>query len=313
MIYSKAIYLQILIISILALLSFQNCSKSTLEKMPYIEQIRYQKINASICLDKDNANYTLESAIPISLGLKMDRNNLKPDSDFDGLSDDEEDLYGFDKYNQRTSGGILDSICFRFTNSNNCSNLTLTCQHKHIMFGLEDCDTEVAGIDFIANSSNAGLDSDKDGIIDFIEIIRGTNPLVSDAFADPDNDQRTNLDEIIEGGDLLHYDKVIPESHNPQFSSAKVNDKLCQGEMWKIKIDKLPWYPSKENITDNTEQKLFTIKSGQSMALITLKLQPLDLSVKTSKILISTLILDGTAEEINLNQDDFTLLGEVPK
>lgn len=298
--------------SILILVIFQNCSKAPLEKIPYADFFKYHKIKINLCLENEFSGYTLDAIIPTSVGLKYDRNVLKPDSDLDGLTDEEEELYGFDKFNRRTSGGILDSICFQFTNSNNCTNLNLTCNHSPLGFGLDDCDAELAGISFTGNSDSAGLDSDRDGLIDYLEIIRGTNPLVADRFGDKDNDQRTNIDELLEGGNLNFYDKEVNELINPHFSAKKIENSNCTGETWEAQVQKLPWYPSPVDIIDSVGTAEFSIQKDQSLALITIKLDSLN-PMSKSKLLVKTIHLNQLEQESDLMIKDFTLIGEIPK
>lgn len=288
---------------------FQNCSKATLETIPSIEQIRYQRVTAKLCLDGSNQGYTIDAVAPVSLGLKPYKNGFKLDSDYDGLTDDDEETYGFDKFNSRTFGGILDSVCFQFTNSNACSNLNLKCKHIPQGFGLTDCDTELTGIDLANNHPTNGLDTDKDGILDYFELIRGTNPLVADSLADPDNDQRTNFNELLQGGNPFYYETQVALSQNPQFSARKVDDPNCQGETWEIEIKTMPWLPGKEFIKDST----FASEPSESLVLISFKLQPLDLSLKNAKVFTKVLTLDENHDIIELTFLDFDYLGEVLK
>jgi hypothetical protein len=300
---------RILFILTITLLLFQNCTNKDLESIPYVEQIHYKNIRIKLCLNDSYANYTLENFIPVSLGFKNEKFDIVPDSDFDGLSDQEEENYGFDKLNPRSTGGILDSVCFRYTNTNDCSNLNLKCHQRSIGFGLNDCETELSGIDLAGNHPANGLDTDKDGIMDIIEIIRGTDPLVADALADVDNDQRTNLDELLTGGNLSYYDDQISDVHRMQFSSRKVDDPNCSGETWEIDVKHLPWIKSKIAIDDPT----FSNLAGESLALLSFKIYSLDLSVKNMKVFTKVLTLKENQDTIDLTLPDFNYLGEVLK
>lgn len=291
------------------LVFFQNCTNKDLESIPYVEQIHYQNILVKLCLNETYSNYTLENFIPLSLGLKNDKLDIAPDSDFDGLSDQEEEKYGFDKYKPRTSGGILDSVCFRYTNTNDCTKLNLKCHHQPNGFGLNDCETEFSGIDLANNHPTNGLDTDKDGILDIIEILRGTDPLVADAFSDSDNDQRTNLDELLSGGNVNYYDETIAERHKMQVTSRKVNDPNCSGEKWEINIQHLPWSKAKVAIDDPT----FSTTVGESFALLSFKIYSLDLSIKNMKVFAKVLTLKENQDTIELSLPDFNYLGEVLK
>ena len=300
---------RILVLLSLTLFLFQNCTKKELESIPYVEQIHYQNIKINLCLNDAYSNYTLENFIPVSLGLKNEKLEIQPDSDFDGLTDLEEEKYGFDKYNPRSTGGILDSVCFKYTNTSDCSNLNLKCNHQPIGFALNNCESELSGIDLAGNHPTNGLDTDKDGIMDLIEIIRGTDPLVADSFADSDNDQRTNLDELLSGANLSYYDESISEVHKMQFSSRKVEDPLCSGEKWEIEVKHLPWIEGKVAIDDST----FANSIGESLALLTFKIYSLDLSLKNMKVFTKVLTLKKNQDTIELTLPDFNYLGEVLK
>ena len=305
----------VILLLILPVFFFQNCSKTSLESIPLSEDLYSQKVTARLCFDGPLQGYTLESAIPVSLGLKPSRDSWVRDSDYDGISDDDEDYYGFNKYKSRSTRGILDSVCLQYSSTNDCSNLSLSCKGEYVGFGLSDCDTELSGIDQFSTNPTKGIDTDRDGIIDYIEFIRGSDPLVPDSFNDPDNDKRSNWDELLQGGNLNFFDDKINPSFNPKFSATKNLNSSCIGENWDLIIESLPWAPGHSVVEDNpdiaTLMTPLTSEVRESLMILTLKIQSTDLSIKNVKFYSKLITLKPNQATINLSFNDFDLLGEV--
>lgn len=90
---------------------------------------------------------------------------------------------------------------------------------KPIPFGAEKC-VFCGVVQPVLNENNEGLDSDKDGIPDRIEIALGLNPLdPSDAKGDLDNDGFSNLEEY-----LAKTDPRDPKSHPAIVSLLRVKE-----------------------------------------------------------------------------------------
>ncbi|MGB8294819.1 MAG: VWA domain-containing protein [Polyangia bacterium] len=130
-----------------------------------------------------------------------------PDSDGDGLSDDEEAQLGTDPLNPDTDGdGVGDGIEAHLASPGSefdplvagtfsaCANLTDPLA-DHDLDGLNDCEEAILRTDpYLA-------DSDRDGIPDLVEVRLGSNPLVDDRLIDSDQDGITNGDEVKQGLD----------------------------------------------------------------------------------------------------------------
>ena len=130
-----------------------------------------------------------------------------PDSDGDGLSDEEEAKAGTDPLNPDTDGdGVGDGIETRLAAPGSefdplvpgtfkaCAKVT-DLLADHDLDGLNDCEEAVLRTDpYLA-------DSDRDGIPDVVEVRLGSNPLVDDRLIDSDQDGICNGDEVKQGLD----------------------------------------------------------------------------------------------------------------
>ena len=193
-----------------------------LAKTDYVDN--FPNLATKLCdLYKPQATYAYRSyqAIAINLNRVQYENNFEVDSDGDGISDKEEIKLGFDPLNPRTKG-VLDSLCIRagFT-VNNCV-APPGCTQDYKGFALTDCDIKFASTYF--GKTLTGFDTDGDQIIDFIEIIRGTNPVVADMQNDIDKDGINNIREIIDGSGVNNKAK-LNDTDLIKFSWTKSNDK----------------------------------------------------------------------------------------
>lgn len=178
-----------------------------LAKTDYVDN--FATLATKMCdLYKPQATYAYRSyqTTAVNINRVQYENDFEPDSDADGLSDKEEIKLGFDPLNAR-SKGVLDSLCtragFSFTN---CA-APAACIQDYRGFALTDCDIKFASAYF--GKTLNGYDTDLDQIVDFIEIIRGTNPVAADMQFDTDKDGVTNIREIINGSSVTN--KVAPE------------------------------------------------------------------------------------------------------
>ncbi len=92
----------------------------------------------------------------------------------------------------------------------------------------------IEATDVVGNSAESSImvqlidettDTDSDGMPDVWEIDKGLDPEVNDANADPDGDEKTNLDEYLEGTNPAVYDEVQVTSEStsvPMFAIVAV-------------------------------------------------------------------------------------------
>ncbi len=258
-------------------LIFQNCANTELDTTRVTPPIiMISKAVIEICLDDPKlAGYTLQSFVTINPAVKFYKGKQVKDSDFDGLPDELEKEIGTNPFKARTID-MLDSVCF-LLNRQTCQKidigLTTVCDSsKSVGFGFSECDLHALGLQ---NNIRAGLDSDGDGMIDYLELVNGTLISENDSTADPDNDGQTNLNEILDGSDPNFADRpLIAEAsyqttlHRVQHSSgasgssgaapasggtggAPVPKLACNGnEHWLAKVDNMLWVKSESQIVD---------------------------------------------------------------
>lgn len=146
-----------------------------------------------------------DSFFTVNLTTVKKGGKLKSDSDMDGIPDDEEVALNFDPHNPRTVPGVLDGICKKLGGIAACTSLrdSTGCNQTQYKNYLSDCDIKLLQL--------TGVDTDGDSLMDFVEVVKGTNPAFSDALSDPDSDQKSNLNEIMQGSDLFTNDPDFPD------------------------------------------------------------------------------------------------------
>lgn len=172
---------------------------------------------------------------------------LKKDTDEDGLPDDEEASYSALPNNPRSMvPGVLDGICKMIGGKQLCAQARsqITCDATKInKFNMSDCDIKILKLDQTAvRPELAGIDSDNDGIPDYIEILKGLNPVNNDSYLDYDGDGLSNMQEISMG-----LDPFTPDATDPQIihSSSVFREQIqsCTSGGWELNIDSVSGVP----------------------------------------------------------------------
>jgi len=172
--------------------------------------------------------YMLKNLLVINKNARP--GTFDPDSDGDGLSDDEEKALGSDPLNPDTDGdGYGDLLESRFPQNFHINVPDTGCppsdRGDHDGDGLLDCE-EI----FIGTSQNR-YDSDKDGAPDGLEWLMGTRPSVADLDDDPDHDGLSNGAELRAHTDpnLADADDLADRAQRLTIQSegAPVNGRNC--------------------------------------------------------------------------------------
>ncbi len=222
----------LILVGLVVSLLFQNCGETPVELSQFGSETGDHSmvdIQGKLCLEPE---FKLVSFFIVNMSMKPDFNSLQPDSDRDGLSDSFEIQKGFDPYDPRSRGRVLDGVCFYLTQSNSCEDLNIRCTGLENEMGFSDCDIKALNLQ-INDAPQLGLDSDEDGIPDIVEILYETDPAVDDSLLDYDNDNLTNIAEVLQGSHPRQE-----RSTESQFADRLVTQKVarqdtsCTGEEW---------------------------------------------------------------------------------
>jgi hypothetical protein len=206
------------------------------------------------------------------------------DSDGDGLSDSEEDQYGTDPVHSDSDGdGVGDGIEHRLGSPGSdfdpmtpnvfkeCAKLT-DPSADHDLDGLSDCEEAVLRTDPYL------VDSDRDGVPDWVETRLGGNPLVDDRLTDSDLDGIPNGEETIRGLDPWTNDgnrdleygyqyrtmdrgetSRLEATPTDPFPGIRIFDvKMGQGSVWALRLvndhpARLAFAENEATLPDNAE------------------------------------------------------------
>lgn len=263
----------LLIAATVVFAAFQNCSDiklAEIKEQSLASVASPLKATGDICLPTDE---TLESLFVTNLNAKAVNGQFQMDSDGDGLSDLQELSMGTDPVRRRTHRNILDSICQKADYNIRCESLNVTCVGVQNGLGLNDCDVQALQLDQLYSHQVQGLDSDKDGIPDILEIRAGTFPNISDASEDPDHDGKENQYEIGIGSDVRVGDAGFPEEYKLIVQKNKLPPTVsCNGEHWQVNVSKIPMVRTSAFASD--EEWHLSHSENQNVIQITLKTRP---------------------------------------
>jgi hypothetical protein len=200
----------------------------------------------SLFVSQSALEYKPDSFVAVDLTAMRKNGKIVADSDMDGVDDETEFAEGTDPQNPRSTGipGVLDGICHRLGGVARCKEerSKVVCHPNQFnAVGLSDCDYKILGLDR-RDVGSWGLDTDKDGMLDFIEIIKGSNPGVPDMMGDPDGDGWMTRDEIVRGTDPFVPDAAYPEYLMTLFKTVYVpgvNEVMCPAGYWKLDANRL--------------------------------------------------------------------------
>lgn len=293
------------------ILVYQNCSKVNLEQSFESEPPYILKGSIDICLDGALSNYTLESHFTTNLNIANYQSKILLDTDGDGIPDSIEEEFGFNPENRYSTGKIQDALCLFQKGGVGCSNITNCNPNTLVGIGLNECDLQAAGLDQFAHPTK-GLDSDRDGFLDFIEINKNTLPNVNDAFNDPDKDLVLNSEELKSGTNPNYADKNFDPSAKVIQTSSKMANPSCSGEFWRVEFNNIQIYKMK-NYTDKIDP-MFSHERNENVVFTSLIFSP-KTGFSGNSIVYSfskKVLHDGTSGgELKLKLSDFTKAGEI--
>ena len=146
------------------------------------------------------------------LSLSQRGGEYHSDSDIDGILDVDESNLGYDPVNPRSQvNGVLDGICEMVGGISQCYNLMegISCNTDIFMpSGFSDCDIKVLKKYWRDVNLDSSSDWDKDGVPNFVEIVKGTDPVIDDMSNDPDNDGLSTRFEIMRSMNPFEHKKI---------------------------------------------------------------------------------------------------------
>jgi hypothetical protein len=197
--------------------------------------------------------YKTNSIVAINKNRIQIGSLLKVDSDADGITDDdEESIYYSDPQNSRSMVlGVLDGICKIVGGRDKCisEKAKISCDPQLInQFNISDCDIKILKLDeYAVNTNLAGIDSDNDNVPDYVEVLKGLNPMSADSNLDTDSDGKTNLEEISIG-----HDPFVPDQGMAPLMSFSLNfsDTIqsCDNGGWNYQLNALKTTEGKNDI-----------------------------------------------------------------
>lgn len=156
-------------------------------------------------------NYELNQFYAINISAVMKKNVFLVDTDGDGFSDADEMRLGYNPAKSH-SGVFHDALCLRLGLSlAECDQQKndLICEREPFnFFGLSPCDEQISIKLFGKKISS--VDSDKDAVPDWLELVRNMNPLRVDTFESPFADGLYNFIKLSKGLDILSNFKLYP-------------------------------------------------------------------------------------------------------
>lgn len=290
-----------------------------------------QKALCDLVITKVSYEYKPDTFMAVNMTALRREGKLLADSDMDGLTDEDEIRLGYDQRNPRSRvSGVLDSICERLGGVSACQarRNTVTCNPSLFnSTGMSDCDYRILYLDKIPSAigSDWGVDSDNDGVLDIIEILKGTDPASSDMARDLDGDGISNLDEIVRGSDPYYNDANTPLSILNETSvsplPASQGSSSCAAGGWTINLNRMQVTPTLAVSVSAATPSSFTHPENQQMIMIYYRLSPQNSTSSQSTffgrvVRVNVSVDDNGLERLSTStdfipNDDFRELGKV--
>lgn len=230
------------------------------------------------------SGYTLETFFITNLNVKSSKYGLAIDTDGDGLSDAEEDSAGYDKMKRRSADKVLDSICDDLNYGVDCEKFTLSCDPAQSEFGLNECDKMALNVTMNIQTG-AGIDSDKDGIPDILEVRINSFPNLSDSTNDLDFDLANNITEAELGSSSRLSNKEIDPRNLVQITKTKLTSSpsCASGEYWQFTVENLPTVPVNAFLDDQLSAFSFSHAENENVVQTFVKIKPISSTTANAK------------------------------
>lgn len=296
--------------------TFQNCAKVPLEQaLPAVAPFNVEG-TIDLCLQGTLANYTVDSLLISNLNMTPSRGAILEDSDSDGIADVDEAGLGFNPLNRRSNGKVLDSLCLDVSGSYRCEDDIPACNPSSTILGINDCDIKTLRLQTLFGHPTQGLDSDKDGIVDVMEILLGTSPNINDRNDDPDHDGVPNWLEVQRGTNPHFTNSGLSGENLLTYSSSKMSNRGdCTGELWKVTVTRLPLaqvvaYQDASGSTNPLSPDL-SHEENENVVTVFLKLKTQAGYSGNSKVYFKDFKINKNVKTFSYRIEDFKAAGEV--
>lgn len=222
-------------------------------------QVRSERLdnfenNANILCDLISSQHGVETnsstIMSTVLTLGMRNGQYIVDSDMDGVYDIDEVNLGYDPQNSRSQvGGVLDGVCELLGGISQCYEVKekVVCNEgKMLQSGFSDCDIKVLQEAKKKLNLDDDVDWDDDGVPNFIEVVKGTDPFLNDMNDDPDNDLLTTRYELIRSKNPFEHEGLTSKSLKPVkvVNEISQEDDSCKHRTRHIVIEEIPFVKS---------------------------------------------------------------------
>lgn len=293
--------------------AFQNCANVQLEQEAVVA-FSQSAGSLNLCLKNAYQNYTVKNHFVVNLNAANRGKSLAIDSDADGLTDVEELQYGFNPLARYSQSRLLDGICMELGGGNDCRSYEPSCSGIKNNLGLTDCDIKALHWDVFMGHPNLGIDTDQDGIPDLLELLRKTDPKVSDALADPDGDNLLSEREIQLGRNPFYFDNDFDPRLLTQESFGRVQDGSCPGEAWALSVTQMPILIGPrftDTAVSNGDVLSLSHEENENVILLIFKLTPKAGFGGNDIVLYRKVLLGKAQPSFHLTEIDLVKAGEV--
>jgi hypothetical protein len=171
-------------------------------------------------------------------------------------------------------------------------------------------------LDTLFGHPTQGLDTDKDGIVDLMEILWKTSPNIYDRFDDPDHDGVLNWMEFLRSSNPNFANKSMNQKLMLEYFTKQVVDTLdCDGVQWKVEIKRIPLAAVKayKESYDNTSLNSLSLSHEQEENIVTIfvKLKTRSGYSGNSKVYYRDFKINRKVSEIYFHWQDFKAAGDV--